>query len=349
MAEYSKIEWCDHTFNPWEGCTKVSPGCAHCYAEARNHRFGLDNWGKGKPRRRTSAGNWKQPLKWNRELDDLIRNGEPRCSKPGCGYPDGRPCIGCGRIITRPRVFCASLADWLDEEVPIEDLADLLVLMHKCQNLDWLMLSKRPENWALRLQSALSWHHEAGCETAVPSFDVQFLQWLSNWIGGHEAPSNVWIGTSVEDQERADERIPELLKIPAKVRFLSVEPLLEAVDLTMALEDFKSRDPMLNRTPAPVQWVIVGGESGGKARPCEVEWIRSIVQQCKAAGVACFVKQLGGHVSLFDTPSSDCLKNEPLNETVSGYPDDHRANLKDRKGGDWSEWPEDLRVREFPA
>ncbi len=98
MSANSKIEWCDHTFNPWEGCTKVSPGCANCYAETRNHRFGGDNWGKGKPRRRTSAANWRQPIKWNAIAQTNIE-----------AHPD--------YAHVRPRVFCASLADWLDDEV----------------------------------------------------------------------------------------------------------------------------------------------------------------------------------------------------------------------------------------
>src|SRR5438309_1214907 len=117
MGENTSIAWCNHTFNPWEGCTKVSAGCAHCYAETRNHRFGADNWGKGKPRRRTSDANWKLPYKWNAQAE-----------KHG----------------TRLRVFCASLADWLDDEVPVEWLANLLKLIHQTPNLEWLMLTKRP-------------------------------------------------------------------------------------------------------------------------------------------------------------------------------------------------------------
>lgn len=271
MSEETKIEWATHTWNPWEGCTKVSPGCKNCYAETRNHRFKLDNWGKGKPRRRTSAANWRKPHKWNTEVE---------------AHPD-----------YRARVF-PSLCDWLDDEVPIEWLADFLKLIHDTPNLDWLLLTKRPENWGSRL--AMACH---------------------DW-GAGLFPPNVWIGVSVEDQQRADERIPELLKIPAALHFLSVEPLLEEVDLKLC--------KYLGAQPANaghVDWVIAGGESGPSARPCHSEWVGSILGQCRMACVPVFVKQLGPHV-------------------IAG--DGQRINLKHKKGGDPSEWPQDLRVREFP-
>src|SRR4051812_20814147 len=178
MGEDTKIQWCDHTFNPWEGCTKVSPGCAHCYAEAQNHRWGKDNWGNGKPRRLTSEANWKQPLKWNEQ-----------------------PMIWDGIKHRRARVFCASLADWLDDEVPIEWLARLLKLIHDTPNLDWLLLTKRPENWAKRI--AMVWD---GFFREMPVNAMVY-----GWHQKGFAPHNVWIGTTIEDQKRADERIPELL------------------------------------------------------------------------------------------------------------------------------------------
>jgi len=125
MAENSKINWTTHTFNPWIGCTKVSPGCLHCYAETlMDTRYGRVKWGAGNPRSRTAPSNWKKVRSWNNRA---------------------------GRDGVRPRVFCASLADWLDDEVPLEWLADLLGLISQTTNLDWLMLTKRPENWADRL------------------------------------------------------------------------------------------------------------------------------------------------------------------------------------------------------
>jgi protein gp37 len=286
VSANSKIEWTDHTFNPWEGCTKVSPGCANCYAETLvDKRYGRAKWGKGNPRRRTSATNWKQPLKWNREATPV---GE------AVSFP-------------RPRVFCASLADWLDDEVPIEWLADLLQLICDTPNLDWLLLTKRPENWEPRLFEIYDDDHA----------QYGARPWIGDWLDGN-APSNVWIGTSVEDQTRANERVPELLKIPARIHFLSCEPLLGRIHLSTAA--FFS-DKSFRRG---IHWVIIGGESGPNARPCHIEWIADLIQQCRLAGVAPFVKQLGSNVARWP------------------------AKLQDRKGGNWNEWPQDLRIREFP-
>jgi protein gp37 len=301
MGANSKIEWTDHTWNPWIGCTKVSPGCAHCYAEGESKRRGWAQWGKGKERHRTSANYWKQPLAWNAKAEVRIKKDE-----------------------RRRRVFCASLADWLDDEVPIEWFIDLLYLIDQTPNLDWLLLTKRPENFEPRMQEALS-----------------ALGHCGGWIDGF-APENVWIGTSVEDQKRADERIPLLLGIPAKIRFLSCEPLLAQVTLTMlhydgitnvnALEGRHGVIQPMRGECAKVDWVIVGGESGPGARPCNVEWIRGIVAQCKAASTPVFVKQLGANIRV-------------LNKAF-GFID--TVKLHDRKGGDPSEWPADLRLREFP-
>ena len=299
MSENTKIEWCDHTFNPWEGCTKVSPGCTHCYAETRNHRFGGDNWGKGKPRRRTSKSNWNLPLKWNKE---------PRME-----------------FEHRTRVFCASLADWLDDEVPIEWLSDLLKLIHDTSNLDWLLLTKRPENFKPRLVSVLSFWCERHAKAGYPNDSDQSKchQALHNWVHSGFPPANVWIGVSVEDQKRADERIPELLKIPAKVRFLSAEPLLGPIDFTSHFL----------RANGGLHWVIFGGESGAGARSCNIEWIRVGGTQCRLYHIAPFVKQLG---SVAVVPTKFC----------DGSTTD--LCLNHSKGGDPAEWPEDLRVREFP-
>ena len=299
MAENSKIEWTDHTFNPWIGCTKVSPGCANCYAENATptrvaRKNGKELWGKGQARQRTSAANWKLPVKWNKVAAE-------KC----CGFCDydeaeGELISKCKQCAAyRPRVFCASLSDWLDDEVPIEWLADLLRLIHDTPNLDWLLLTKRPENWRERLMKAVrsrSFSMDAGDTT---------LNWrILNWIGG-TPPQNVWIGTTVEDQVRADERIPELLKIPAKVRFLSCEPLLGPVDLTFGLpwkpeHAAKSvtspvlKSALMRHTALPgVDWVICGGESGPGARPMHPDWARSLRDQCQAAGVPFFFKQWG--------------------------------------------------------
>lgn len=284
MSETTNIEWETSTGNPWIGCTKVSPGCKNCYAaELDENRFSktmgggttakpISHWGKGAPRVRTK-GFWKYALKWNREA-----------GKTGCGDCD--PCIG-GRpdqcavgAMERPRIF-PSLCDWLDEEVPIEWLADFLKLVHDTPNLDWLLLTKRPESFKGRLNAVLD-----APAKGIWSVGRQTAEFLCDWLE-EKPPANVWIGVSVEDQKRADERIPLLLQIPAKVRFLSVEPLLEPVDLRYAA--FTGAESF--STMGRIDWVIIGGESGKDRRDCGVEAICDVARQCVAAGVPVFTKQ----------------------------------------------------------
>lgn len=290
MGANSNIEWTDHTFNPWMGCAKVSPGCANCYAEVNyGVRMKGIKWGKGQPRTRTSDAYWRAPRLWNRQAEPV--------GKDHPLYP-----------VRRPRVFCASLADWLDSEVPVAWLRDLLLLIEDTPNLDWLLLTKRPQNWAPRLAEVLA--------DGIP---WKSHSMIVNWHEFNLAPNNVWIGTSVEDQARADERIPHLVKIPGRVRFLSVEPMLAPIGLSLTKD---------------IHWAIFGGESGAKARDCDVRWIRSGVQQCRAVGVHPFVKQLGGRA--FQSPDHD---------GGTGF----FLELKHKKGGDITEFPVDLQVREFPA
>ena len=337
MGQHTAIQWTDHTFNPWIGCTKVSPGCAFCYAETLDdRRFSktlggatkdapISHWGKGAPRYRTSEANWREPLKWNREaaisrvIDEAVWKscgsmefvGMPErfFSQAECIEGNGN-CISEGQLRDftrdewargkhyRPRVFCASLADVFDPEVPIEWRRDLLQLVHRTQNLDWLFLTKRPHLWLDSIKAIFTLSPE----------ENDFAVWLTEWLDC-KAPHNVWIGTTVEDQTRAEERIPELLKIPARIRFLSCEPLLGAVDLTSV--------PPINRN-APcrtnaltgetfwpdsdmdhgprIHWVICGGESGDKdqsPRPMAYRFARDLRDQCARAGVPFFFKQWG--------------------------------------------------------
>lgn len=287
----SKISWCDHTFNPWIGCTKVSPGCANCYAESLDHRWGHDSWGQGKPRRRTSAAYWRQSIRWNDEVFCCA----------GCGYgfdpsDAGRKCDECGEILTphpRPRVFCGSLCDWLDDEVPIEWLLDLVDLMRVTPNLNWLLLTKRPQNFRPRLE-AINAMLRGPMLLKHAAIKVRVRNMLEGWgASDYNAPEvgteNYWLGTSVEDQQRADERIPQLLAIPAKVRFLSCEPLIGPVGLT----DADLAPCHEGHEPFGINWVICGGESGPKARPMHPDWARSLRDQCAAAGVPFFFKQWG--------------------------------------------------------
>lgn len=290
MSDTTKIQWADATFNPWIGCTKVSAGCAHCYAETRDRRLhGGKHWGKDAPRSRTSAANWKGPVRWNSEV---------------AVHPD-----------FRHKVF-PSLCDWLDDEVPIEWLADFLVLIYETPHLDWLLLTKRPENFEGRLAAVCAWRRSR------TQIDLLSAAWKHRYEP--QAPANVWVGVSVENQETADKRIPKLLKIPAAVRFLSVEPMLGPVDISLYLATGWTQPPYDDI----VDWVIFGGESGAGARPCSVDWIREGVKQCQAAGVTAFVKQLGAHPRLGREDSQI---------------------IRDKKGGDPAEWPADLRVREFPG
>lgn len=274
----TKIEWADHTANFWSGCSKVSPGCLNCYAASLANRapktFGA--WGRGAPRKRHLSA------------DKMVRALNAAQEKLGAPGP-------------RPRVFVNSLADWLDHEVPVAWRVDLLNAIAAAPNLDFLLLTKRPESWAARMYECMS-------QSALA------LEWVQG-----TPPHNVWVGTSCENQEWADRRIPALLEIPARVRFLSMEPLL---------------GPVMSFCHNGIQWVIVGGESGPGARPCHVDWVRDIVYHCQAAETACFVKQLGAKCVTQHPMQPGCLLHVPF---------------ADRKGGDMEEWPADLRVREFPA
>lgn len=305
MSETTKIEWADATVNFWWGCTKVSPGCAHCYADTLSKRFGKDVWGKGQPRENHIKGATKLAMKLERAA---ARDAHELAVTGKVTDQDGSEIAW-----HRPRVFCASMSDWLDDEVPIEWMADMLNVIRQTPHLDWLLLTKRPENWRKRVTDAIMWNW---CEDDQ---EAALHAWGSNWLNGKLAPANVWIGTTVEDQRRADERIPALLKIPAKVRFLSCEPLLENVDLMYPESVFPDGPerccngyecgcmgypidpPMLYG----IHWVITGGESGHACRPFDPDWARSLRDQCQAAGVAFFMKQMGGERKPFPEIPAD--------------------------------------------
>lgn len=266
MSANSKIEWTDHTFNPWMGCQKVSPACDHCYAEVNTAVRSLGVvWGPGAERRRTSAGNWQQPVRWNAEA---------------------------ARLGIRYRVFCASLADVFDNAVPDQWRSDLFDLIAATPHLDWLLLTKRIGNARSMLNAAAS---------AVMGDFVGANAWdMHPW-------PNVWIGATICNQEEADRDIPKLLAVDAKVRFLSMEPLLGPVTLdTIYNTDLGEGQPYLHpligrvsdghgdgcNVPG-IDWVIVGGESGHHARPMNPDWVRSLRDQCQAAGVPFLFKQWG--------------------------------------------------------
>lgn len=321
MGADTKIQWADYTLNPWIGCTKVGPGCDHCYAERYGKRFGIA-WGPRQPRKRTSDANWREPLRWN---------AQPYTECIGCGWrgpqsktgliacPPGfdrnpglvRVCPSCSEPLikeSRARVFCASLADVFDNEVPPQWRGELWALVKATPHLNWLILTKRVGN-------------------AIGMAPAEGL------------PANVWLGATVVNQEEADRDIPKLLATPAAVRFLSIEPILGEINLDAHYRNgaFSDRER--------ISLVIVGGESGPSARPTVIEHIRSIVVQSRLYGFKVFVKQLG---------------SQPLRAGEHGWHFDHSKrkivdsefrtmSLRDPKGGDPDEWPEDLRIREFPA
>lgn len=234
MAEKTGIQWTDSTFNPWVGCTNVSPGCDHCYAEAlMDRRLGHVEWGPHGERRRTKT--WGEPVKWQRQAEAFAATHGSR----------------------RRRVFCASLADVFDNQVPPTWRADLWNLIRQCDGLDWQLLTKRPQNIAKMLPA----------------------DWGNGW-------PQVWLGVTAENQEEADRRIPVLLATAAARRFVSYEPALASVDISYWL----TRNNLLDR--AALDWVIAGGESGPHKRPVELAWLRSVRDQCAAAGVPFFAKQI---------------------------------------------------------
>lgn len=326
MGETTKINWSDSTCNFWSGCTKVSAGCQFCYAEALSNRGLTDSngkltigkWGKGAPRQlHESAFKLAHRLNKKAQICD-------NCGRESIHDKQGKRTTGmcvCQGTTTfhRRRIFSLSLGDWLDPEVPVEWLARMLDTVRQCQDVDWLLCTKRPELWSRRLREVLDLGWKKN--TVHSAFHI----WVSDWQARLNPRLNIIILTSVENQEQADKRIPELLRIPAWRRGLSCEPLLGPVDLKDLGAGCSVADPF----EPGINWVIVGGESGNKARACNVEWVRSLRDQCKAASVPCFVKQLGSNA----TPQA----SDPIT----------MWNLKDKKGGDWNEWPDDLRIREF--
>lgn len=290
MADKTGIEWTDHTFNPWWGCQKVSPGCSNCYAETLSKRFGKNIWGPphATDRRLFGDKHWHEPVKWN-----------ARAKREG----------------RRARVFCASMADVFEDHPQVGAARRRLFdLIEQTQALDWQLLTKRPEN--VRAMVPELWN-------------------LTGW------PRNVWLGTSVEDQQRADERIPALLDTPAAVRFLSCEPLLGPVDLVnMDAEPFHYG----------LDWVIVGGESGPGARPMHPDWARSLRDQCIAFGVPFLFKQWGAWVEGGDGVTSGRWVDPGTSSTYAAWEPDRALMTQVGKhaagrvldGRTWDEFPQEV-------
>ncbi len=348
MAERTSIEWAHHTFNPWRGCSKAHLGCLNCYAEALGHRFG-EGWGEvwqGAPRVIASDSHMREPYRWARKAAAV---GE------------------------RHRVFLASRADVLEEIAEPErwpaSWDDVRIASMRSHVVDTraAVERRRAEVWDTIWGTAEA-GHDHGCSEG-PRGGLDYLLLTKRpenaaMVPAHIRP-HVWLGTSVSDQPTADEWVPRLLAAEGfRLRFLSVEPLVGPVNLRGLLMEGAeparcvcghghgfSRCPNTGGVgarchhracPCPgfrravdprtgIHWVIVGGESGPKARPCNVGWIRDVVRQCRDAGVACFVKQIGKRP----------VEVEGGGVTVS-------MRLAAKKGGNLEEWPEDIRIREFP-
>ena len=286
MGKETSIGWTHHTFNPWWGCVRVSPGCEHCYAETFSHRLGLKVWGTQADRRFFGDKHWNEPLRWN---------------------------VAAQKAGERRRVFCASMSDWLEDRPDlIAQRLRLLRLIRATPALDWLLLTKRPENFERCLKQAMAFG------------EGDIVQWILRWLDGIEPPLNVWVGTTTEDQEYAEKRIPFLLTIPAVVRFASYEPALGPVNFLPWLKMFRN-DHIVDPTGIAYQtldWVIVGGESGSSARPFEIAWGEQVVEAGRVSGASIFVKQLG---SFGRVGKADGLKDLPLQLQVRQFPEVRHA------------------------
>lgn len=340
----SKIEWTDVVWNPVRGCSKVSAGCANCYAERHGARFS----GPGQPwdgfafRPNVGGAFWTGRVELVPDaLDKPLRWREPK------------------------RVFVNSMSDLFHERVSNEDIAGIFGVMAAAPQHRFQVLTKRPE----RMRVWFAWMEaHAASHATVP---IQVAVFHGQRLSEHKALRrgaldrawplpNVWLGVSVEDQASADARIPTLLETPAEVRWVSYEPALGPVNFSRWMWPVHESWPFPFASPeaaraagAPVtkhrqgvvlagsrflDWIVVGGESGPGARPCDVAWIRGALQQCRDAGVPCFVKQLGARP----------FEGEEADHNPNGADRPRWLNLRHAKGGNPDEWSEDLRVRDFP-
>lgn len=318
MGDKSKIEWTDATWNAIRGCSRVSPGCENCYAERGAIRQ-INGLYSGLVKRDANGRPaWTGEVAFVPErLDDPIHWRRSR------------------------RIFVNSQSDLFHENLGAHHIAEIFAVMAIASQHSFQVLTKR----AKRMQ-------ELVCDAsfiAMVSEKVRARDFHGRAARMEWPLDNVWLGVSVEDAKRAEQRIPVLLDTPAAVRFLSMEPLLEAVDLTPWLEVWSTR----KIGASELSWVIVGGESGPTARPFHVDWARSIVEACRKTGVACFVKQLGA-VPVMEVREWYEVSQMPLlseRNDARALPGTVPLKLADWHGGEWDEWPAclaDLKVREYP-
>ena len=319
MAKKSKIEWTEDTWNPIAGCSIVSPGCHNCYAMRQAARF------QSQPKYRGTIENGRWTGRVNFHTPSLsipLRKAQPTM------------------------YFVNSMSDLFHYNVADEWIDQIFAVMALCGQHTFQVLTKRAE----RMQEHVS----------HPSFPIDVYAAMEQIADEHDIADflfdswplpNVWLGVSVEDQQRANERIPLLLETPAAVRFLSCEPLLGPMQLTGICSNptcFNALQYGPSWSPGTtIDWVIIGGESGPDARPCNIDWVGSIVDQCRSAGVHCFVKQLGANVEACDVIDAADHFPGPVKLVPAARPN-ARVLLNDSKGGNPSEWPTALRVREMP-
>lgn len=313
MATNSNIEWCDATWNPVVGCSRSSAGCDHCYAVAMTHR--LEAMGVEKYKGLTVLNG-----RGDRHFRGLVRCDESALDMP-LKWRKPR------------RVFVNSMSDLFHLDVPFSFIDKVFAIMALCQQHVFMILTKRPGIMRQYLYSRTAMH-DSGQVYRSPQWYYVATDMLDDgkrsmprgaWERGHNnmpAPwlplPNVWLGASVENQDTADDRIPELIACAAAKRFLSIEPMLGRITLRVIGPGPQSSNPLPH-----IDLVIVGGESGPHARPSCADEYRHIIAQCRAEKTPVFVKQLGS--AFADLP------------------------LKSPKGSDMAEWPEDLRVREWPV
>jgi len=344
----SKIEWTNKVWNPLRGCSKVSEGCRNCYAMRQAHR---------------QSG----PGKAYEELTRNVPGKGPQWTGKVRTVPE---LLGAPLRWTKPsRIFVNSMSDLFHPDVPFEFVDMVFCVMALATWHDFQILTKRPERMReyITREGALDGVIDARTNPAFPAGPWRDCVLNLSW-----PPSNVWPGTSVEDQETADARINELIQIPAWTTWLSIEPILGPIDLSAWL-GFQAYDGVDDGIPwTCFEWVVVGGESGPGARSTDVAWIRDVVRQCKRSETPVFVKQLGADVrdrndvgfyadeevytetGEWTNPTGwPSRSSERVEFNPNGWREDYqgapvRIHLDNRKGGDPSEWPEDLRVREYP-
>jgi protein gp37 len=272
MGKDSKISWTTHTFNPWWGCVEVSPACDNCYAREVAARYSPGLWGKNAPRKFFPDKHWNDPVRWNKAAK---KAGE------------------------RHRVFCASMADVCEDRDDLNPQRERLwKLIEATPDLDWMLLTKRPENYRKMLPA----------------------HWV---IGEKPARPNVWLGTTAENQRRADERIPHLVSVPAVVYWISAEPLLGPIDFSRHWSREVETGQLTSAFVHGIDWIIVGGESGNAPRRMDPQWARDIRRQCEENGAAYHFKQKGRVLSA-------------------------EMGCKDREGKKLEEWPTEFQIQEFP-